>query len=109
MRSDGSETDYSALPMYINGDNNLREYTEAEFDAVIKEMIKYVVVNLNSHKIRYYIGGSGTTMGSGMVNTKLDGSTYAQREVGGDDYRTQEFPAGSVATIATHLLKARKE
>jgi hypothetical protein len=44
-----------------------------------------------------------------MVNTKLDGSTYAQREVGGDDYRTQEFPAGSVATIATHLLKARKE
>jgi len=109
MRSNGSETDYSALPMYINGDNNLREYTEAEFDAVIKEMIKYVVVNLNSHKIRYYIGGSGTTMGSGMVNTKLDGSTYAQREVGGDDYRTQEFPAGSVATIATHLLKARKE
>ena len=109
MRSDGSETYYSALPMYINGDNNLREYTEAEFDAVIKEMIKYVVVNLNSHKIRYYIGGSGTTMGSGMVNTKLDGSTYAQREVGGDDYRTQEFPAGSVATIATHLLKARKE
>ena len=109
MRSNGSETDYSALPMYINGDNNLREYTEAEFDAVIKEMIKYVVVNLNSHKIRYYIGGSGTTMGSGMVNTKLNGSTYAQREVGGDDYRTQEFPAGSAATIATHLLKARKE
>ena len=35
MRSNGSETDYSALPMYINGDNNLREYTEAEFDAVI--------------------------------------------------------------------------
>jgi hypothetical protein len=109
MRNNGSETDYSALPMYINGDNNLREYTEAQFDAIILEMIRYVAVNLNSHKIRYYIGGSGTTLGSSMVNTKLNGSTYAQREVGGDDYRTQEFPAGSAATISTYLLKARKE
>ena len=108
MRNNGSETDYSALPMYINGDNNLREYTEAQFDAIILEMIRYVAVNLNSHKIRYYIGGSGTTLGSSMVNTKLNGSTYAQREVGGDDYRTQEFPAGSAATISTYYLKARK-
>ena len=62
-RSTGSETDYTAKPCYINGDNNIREYTEAEFDAIMKEMIRYVAVNLNSHKIRYYIGGSGTNMG----------------------------------------------
>ena len=108
-RSTGSETDYSANPCYINGDNNIREYTEAEFDAIMKEMIRYVAVNLNSHKIRYYIGGSGTNMGSGMADTKLNGSTYAQREVGGDDYRTQEFPSGSATTINTYYLKARKE
>ena len=75
----------------------------------MKEMIRYVAVNLNSHKIRYYIGGSGTNMGSGMADTKLNGSTYAQREVGGDDYRTQEFPSGSATTINTYYLKARKE
>ena len=108
-RSTGSETDYTAKPCYINGDNNIREYTEAEFDAIMKEMIRYVAVNLNSHKIRYYIGGSGTNMGSGMADTKLNGSTYAQREVGGDDYRTQEFPSGSPTTINTYYLKARKE
>ena len=75
----------------------------------MKEMIRYVAVNLNSHKIRYYIGGSGTNMGSGMADTKLNGSTYAQREVNGDDYRTQEFPSGSATTINTYYLKARKE
>ena len=107
-RANGSETDYTANPCYINGDNNIREYTEAEFDAIIKEMIRYVAVNLTSHKIRYSVGGSGTNLGTGMVNTKLDGSTYQQREVGGDDYRTQEFPAGSAATISTYYLKARK-
>ena len=74
----------------------------------MKEMIRYVAVNLTSHKIRYSVGGSGTNLGTGMVNTKLDGSTYQQREVGGDDYRTQEFPAGSAATISTYYLKARK-
>ena len=108
-RANGSSTAYSATPMYINGSQNLQEYTSAEFDAIMKEMIRYVAVNLNSHKIRYYIGGSGTNMGSGMADTKLNGSTYAQREVGGDDYRTQEFPSGSATTINTYYLKARKE
>lgn len=108
-RANGSETEYTAKPLYIDSNNNLQEYTEAEFDALMKEMIRYVAVNLTSHKIRYYIGGSGTTLGSGMANTKLDSSTYAQREVSGDDYRTQEFPAGSAQTIATYYLKARKE
>ena len=74
----------------------------------MKEMIRNVAVNLNSHKIRYYIGGSGTNMGSGMVDTKLNGSAYATLQVG-DDYRAQEFPAGSAATINTYYLKARKE
>ena len=108
-RANGTETEYTAKPLYIDSNNNLQEYTEAEFDALMKEMIRYVAVNLTSHKIRYYIGGSGTTLGSGMVNTKLDSSTYQQREVSGDDYRTHEFPAGSAQTIATHYLKARKE
>ena len=108
-RNTGSETDYTVKPCYIDSNQNIREYTEAQFDAIMKEMIRYVAVNLNSHKIVYAIGGSGTNLGTGMVNTKLNGSTYAQREVGGDDYRTQEFPAGSAATISTYLLKARKE
>ena len=107
-RANGTETEYSAKPMYIDGNQNIKEYTEAEFDAIMKEMIRYTAVNLSSHLIRYSVNGSGTNLGSGMVNTKLDSSTYAQREVGGDDYRTQEFPSGSAATITTYYLKARK-
>ena len=108
-RNTGSVAGYSATPMYVDSSQNLKEYTVAEFDVIMEEVIRYAVVNSgDSCRIRYYIGGSGTNMGSGIVNTKLNSSTYAQREVGGDDYRTQEFPSGSAATISTYYLKARK-
>ena len=100
-------TNVSTTAVFVDTRAN-REYTEAEFDAIMKEMIRNVAVNLTSHKIRYYIGGSGTNMGSGMVDTKLNSSAYATLQVG-DDYRAQEFPAGSAATINTYYLKARKE
>jgi hypothetical protein len=108
-KSNGSDVAYTATPMTVNGDGNLEELTSAEFDVICKEMIRYTSVNLASNKMRFYIDGSGTSLGTGMVNTKLNSSTYQQREVGGDDYRTQEFPAGSAATISTYYLKARKE
>jgi hypothetical protein len=108
-RNNGSSVAYSATPMYIDASQNLKEYTSAEFDAIMKEVIRYTTVNsADSCRLRYYIGGSGTNMGSGMVNTKLNSSTYQQRYVNTDDYRTQEFPAGSAATISTYYLKARK-
>jgi hypothetical protein len=108
-RSNGTDVAYTATPMTVNGDGNLEELTSAEFDVIAKEMIRYTAENLASNKVRYYIDGSGTSLGTGMVNTKLNSSTYQTREVGGDDYRTQEFPAGSAATISTYYLKARKE
>lgn len=107
-KANGTDVAYTARPMYINGSQNLQEYTSAEFDAILKEVVRYTTVNLASHKVRYYIDGSGTSLGSGMVNTKLNSSTYQTRQVG-DDYRSQEFPAGSAATISTYYLKARKE
>ena len=108
-RSNGSSTSYSNTPLYIDSNQNLKQYTDAEFDAIMKEVIRYTTVNSSdSCRLRYYIGGSGTNMGFGMGNTKLNSSTYAQREVGGDDYRTQEYPSGSAATISTYYLKARK-
>jgi hypothetical protein len=108
-RSNGTDVAYTATPMTINSSGNLEELTSAEFDVICKEMIRYTAENLASNKVRYYIDGSGTSLGTGMVNTKLNSSTYQTREVGGDDYRTQEFPAGSAATISTYYLKARKE
>ena len=97
------------VPVYIDSNQNLRQYTLAEFDAILLNVIKYSTASLTSNKLRYYIGGSGTTLGTGMANTKLNGSgNYQTRQVG-DDYRAQEFPNGSVVTAATYYLKARKE
>jgi len=107
-KANGTDVAYTARPMYINGSQNLQEYTSAEFDAILKEVVRYTTVNLASHKVRFYIDGSGTALGSGMVNTKLNSSTYQTLQVG-DDYRSQEFPAGSAATISTYYLRARKE
>ena len=105
----GSLAAYTNLPLYIDSNQNLKEYTTAEFDAVLNEVIRYAAVNLTSNKLRFYIGGAGTTCGTGMANTKLNGSgNYQTRFVNADDYRTQEFPNGSAVTVATHYLKARK-
>ena len=106
----GSLAAYTNLPLYIDSNQNLKEYTAAELDVVLKEVIRYASVHLTSNKLRYHIGGSGTTLGTGMANTKLNGGgNYQQRFVNANDYRTQEFPNGSVVTEATYYLKARKE
>lgn len=95
-------------PLYIDSNQNLKEYTAAELDVVLKEVIRYTSVNLSSNTLRFFIDGAGTTCGSGMANTKLNGAgNYQTRQVG-DDYRAQEFPNGSVVTEATYYLKARK-
>ena len=105
----GSLAAYTNLPLYIDANQNLKEYTTAELDVVLKEVIRYAAVHLTSNKLRFYIGGSGTTCGTGMANTKLNGSgNYQTRFVNANDYRTQEFPNGSAVTVATHYLKARK-
>ena len=107
-RSNGSAVT-APTPLYIDSNQNLKEYTAAELDALLKEVIRYTSVNLTSNKLRYFIDGAGTTLGTGMANTKLNGSgNYQQRQVNADDYRTQEFPNGSVVTANTYYLKARK-
>ena len=95
-------------PMYIDSNQNLKEYTAAELDVVLKEVIRYTSVNLTSNKLRFYIGGSGTTCGTGIVNKKYNGDSGQQQLQVGDDYRTQRFPAGTSVAVNTYYLKARK-
>ena len=101
--------DSGDVPVYIDSNQNIKQYTLAEFDAILLNVIKYSTASLTNEKLRYYIGGSGTTLGTGMANTKLNGSGNYQTLQVGDDYRAQEFPNGSVVTAATYYLKARKE
>lgn len=88
-----------------NSDKNLQEYSQSSIDAILQNCMRHVASEESGSKIRYRINGSGTILGSAMTDTKLNSSVYRQRFVDANDYRTQEFPAGSATTIATYYLK----
>ena len=89
-----------------NSDKNLQEYTQTAIDAILENCMRHVASEETGSKIRYQFGGSGTTLGSGITNTILNGSgNYQTRYVNTDDYRTQEFPNGSPVTANTYYLK----
>jgi hypothetical protein len=50
----------------------------------------------------------GNTRGTAMVDTRLNGAGNYQTLQAGDDYRSQEFPNGSAATITTYNLRIAK-
>jgi len=94
------------LPFFTDNTNkNLNEFTAANWNAMLLNGVRHTASEKSGTKLSYNMNGSGNTRGSGMVNTKLNGAGNYQTLQAGDDYRSQEFPNGSVATIATHVLK----
>jgi hypothetical protein len=101
----GSAVSYNK-PLFIkNSDKNLQQFSTANFDAILKNCVRHVASEVSGSRIRYRLNGSGNVRGSGMTNTILNSSSYNQRFVNSNDYRTQEFPAGSAITAATHYLR----
>ena len=93
-------------PLQINGDNNLQEYTSSALDSMLLAELRHHTVNTSGSLITYSVNGTGNNRGSGMVNTKLDGSgNFQTLFVGADDYRAQEFPNGTAQTIETWFLR----
>ena len=76
------------------------------FNAALENDIQfYAAEDSAGHKLSYNINGSGNARGSAIVDTRLNGAgNYQTRQVG-DDYRSQEFPNGSGATISTFTFK----
>ena len=111
QRITGSQITYTE-PYFLDGSNNIKEFTTAAFDSLLQEWMQYTAVSSSDgYSLSYNIGasGSGNTRGSGMVDTILDGSgNYQTRFVNADDYRAQEFPNGSVTTAATYYLRIHK-
>ena len=107
----GSDTSYT-LPMSIDGSNNFQVFPEATFESLIQEWIRYTAVSsTDGYSLSYNIGtsGSGNTRGSGIADTRLNGSgNYQTRFVNANDYRAQEFPNGTATTIATYFLRINK-
>ena len=105
----GSDTAYT-LPLFVTGSDMLQSFPEATFESLMQEWIRYTAVSsTDGYSISYNIGGSGNNRGSGMADTRLNGSgNYQTRFVNTDDYRAQEFPNGTAATINTYYLKINK-
>jgi hypothetical protein len=107
----GSQITYTE-PYFLDGSNNIKEFTAAAFNSLLQEWMQYTAVSSSDgYSLAYNIGasGSGNTRGSGMADTILNGSgNYQTRQVNNDDYRAQEFPNGSVTTSATYYLRINK-
>ena len=93
-----------------------RELPPATFRTMLQlEITNEAVNSTTGYKIRYgYYDGTthtstGQNRGSGMIDTELDGQTDGQYQVDADDYRSQDFPAGSPTTVKTTYLRIRKE
>ena len=111
-RRDGADStpDRNLLLISSNDANaDLIEGATATMKSLIGNWIRYDAANTGGQKIVYTVATSGgSTRGSGMVDTRLNGAgNYQQLQVG-DDYRSQEFPNGSAATITTYALRIAK-
>src|SRR6056300_224658 len=111
FKVDGSNTSFTA-PLFVEGSNNLQTYPDATFKSLMQEWIRYTAVSsTDGYSLSYNIGtsGSGNTRGSGIADTRLNGSgNYQTRFVNTDDYRAQEFPNGTPTTINTYYLRINK-
>jgi hypothetical protein len=100
----------SVAPLLVDADGNLNQVDltsdTTSFNAILKNDIRfYAAEDTGGHKLSYNINGSGNARGTAMVDTRLNGAgNYQTRQVS-DDYRSQEFPNGSAATISTYTFK----
>ena len=101
-------------PLKINDFNNIQEYPDQPFDQMIENFMGHTAKSSpDGYTLRYTMGttgGGGTyTKGSGIADTRLNGSgNYQTRFVNADDYRAQEFPNGTATTVSTYYLRIVK-
>ena len=101
-----------ATPLIIadSGQTLTAQTTEGVIEGLFLEWIQETASeSSDGYKIVYSLATSGgNTRGTGMVDTRLNGAGDYQTLQVGDDYRSQEFPNGSAATISTYNLRITK-
>jgi hypothetical protein len=110
LRRTAAREQPSVAPLLIDTNGNLNQVDltsdTSSFNAILKNDIRHFAAeDTGGHKLSYNINGSGNARGTAMVDTRLNGSGNYQTLLTGDDYRSQEFPNGSAATISTYTFK----
>ena len=97
-----------------NDSGNLKEMSSAEVTQIVNQIIYQYSLNPSVSLSVVSSGGSlgtsgtGEIRGTGMSDTRLNGSgNYQTRQVS-DDYRAQEFPDGTPTSISTYYLRIQK-
>jgi|TARA_B100001750_G_C15482142_1_gene586057 hypothetical protein len=100
----------SVFPLVTDSSGNLNQMSTSTIDSVLGAWLRFTAAHsTDGYKITYDTATSGgNTKGTAMVDTKLDGSGNYQTLQSGDDYRSQEFPNGSAATVTTYNLRINK-
>ena len=91
------------LPLYFDaGDEQIKQHTPTTWAQLLGPFLRYHLAATGSgYNYTYNINGSGQSKGTSYVDTRLtNSSTYEQRYVNTDDYRTQEFPNGTQTTVS---------
>jgi hypothetical protein len=109
-KRNATTTSYT-VPAKITATGDIETPSSATFDTLLQNVIRYTAQSVTNYSIRFgYNLTNGNNCGTAMTDTRLNGSgDYQTLQVGGDDYRAQEFPNGSEITINTYNLTARKE
>ena len=109
-RNGADSTPSRNLLLAEGGSGGLIEGATATMKTLIGNWIRYDAANTSGQKILYTMATSGgSTRGSGIVDTRLNGAgNYQTLQSYGTAYRSQEFPNGSAATIATYNLRIAK-
>jgi len=99
------------IPVRLTATGNIETPDFNTFDSILESVIRYTAANVTDNRLRFgYNLENGNNCGTAMIDTRLNGSgDYQTLQVGGDDYRAQEFPNGSEITINTYSLTIRKE
>ena len=92
--------------------NNLKQFSQVEIANLVSEYIRFEAASSTlGYSLSYNLGtsGSGNIRGSGMTDTRLNGTgDYQTLFVNADDYRAQEFPNGTAVSINTYYLRINK-
>jgi hypothetical protein len=92
------------------GETVPRVIPRATLVSQLMAIARYGAINEASYRIQYAFGSStsGYNTRATAIDTKLNSSAYLTNEVYTTDYRAQEVPAGSAATVTTYNFAIRK-
>jgi hypothetical protein len=111
-RVNGSAVTLTQFPVYADASNNLKQFSQVEIANLVSEYIRFEAASSTlGYSLSYNLGtsGSGNIRGSGMTDTRLNGTgDYQTLFVNADDYRAQEFPNGTAVSINTYYLRINK-